>query len=114
MKFRGFTVLVALVITGLLAYGLWNVAVEPFRNVVGLGSFISMFAALGVALGMDFEYMRTAINARVTAGFFFALFLVVNVLFAFYSASTVVYIVVMGVLLAVFVGIVNGVLTTRQ
>ena len=99
MKFRGFNVLIALAVTGLLTLALWNFAVEPFRYVLALGGFISMFAALGVALGMDFEYARTAVNARVTAAFFFVLFLVVNVLFAFYWASTVPYVVVVGVLL---------------
>lgn len=113
MRINIANLLVGLGIVALLAYGIWSIDGE-LKTYVGVGSFASLFVTLIPAIGFDYALIRNARVLRVVCAVFFALGLVMNVLFASFGHSSSAYVVTVAVSLLVFVFLGNSLYNARQ
>lgn len=113
MKINPVNTLVAVLLSALLAYALWSVDGE-LKNYVAVGAFVFFAGTLVPMIGGSYEYARNGFNLRVVSGVFFALALLVNVMFASFSWSATAYIVSNAALFLVYVLLGNLIYGARQ
>ena len=114
MKPHPVNLLVALVVSALIAFALTRVEDNPIPVTLGIGAFVSLAASLGLAIGTSFADARAGVNARLTAMLFFLLMFGSNLIFAFAGFSQTAYMVTTGILFMSFVMLANAVASARQ
>ena len=105
--------LIALTISALIAYGLWA-AGDDLKNYVGIGCFAYLAGTLCPAIGIQYEFQRSALNLRVVCGVFFVLGLAVNIGFALMGSSPTAYILTSAISFLVYLFLGNIIYGTRQ
>jgi hypothetical protein len=114
MKFNPLNLLAALVISGLITYGIINIESNIDPVVIGTGSFLFVASTLVALIGFSFRNGRVSTNIRVVAGLFFGVALFFNLLFAYMDFSQVMYVIGSGVSFLLYLVIVNAVANARQ
>ncbi|MCQ2326126.1 MAG: hypothetical protein MJZ71_01030 [Bacteroidales bacterium] len=102
MKVKTISVIIALVISLLIAYGLYSYCVCKDNDLLlAVGGTISLFLSLASCIGLKFDYGRTTTNVSAIGGVFFLLFIVSNIIFMLVQFAVPIYVVVNGLLLSV-------------
>jgi hypothetical protein len=114
MKVHPVNLLVALVISGLLTYGIVSVNGLPYPGLIGVGAFVTLASTLVTAIGLQFENPRAGVNVRLVSLLFFAGLLLFHAAAAFLTPSQTVYVIVTGIAFMVYVLIANAVHSARQ
>lgn len=103
MKVKVVPTIIALGISTLLAYALYNIChTEGKELLLAIGGGLCLFLTLATCLGVRFEQSRTSANVAVVGAVFFVLMLISNALFAYLQFETHTYVIVNGILLLLF------------
>lgn len=98
--------MIAAAIGLLLSYGLWAMA-DGLAIYIAIGSAIYLCTTLGMMMGVRHDNPRTRTNVSVLSGVFFAIGLVLNVIFSVMGSFPVIYIMVSAISLLVYLGAVH-------
>jgi hypothetical protein len=114
MRVHPVNILIALMVAGLLTFGMTSADANTIGGMLAVGSFLVLGSTLGAALGLEFENRRTAVNLKVVASVFFAIGLAMQLVFCFGHFSQTSYVVANGIVFLVFVLSSNSVYSARQ
>ena len=81
MKINLVQTIIAIAVSGLIAYGLYNFHDGENQILLSVGSFVFLSVTLALSIGVSFEQSRTTTNIRVVSGIFFAVALISNLIF---------------------------------
>ncbi len=115
MKIKVVPIIIALGISVLLAYALYEICHTEGKEVLlAIGGGICLFLPLATCLGVRFEPSRTSANVAVVGAVFFVLMLISNSVFAYLRFATHTYVIVNGILLLLFLLIEYLIAKTKQ
>jgi len=114
MKLNVVQTIIAIAISGLIAYGLYSFHDSENKIILSLGSFVFLAMTVVIAIGVNFEQPRTTTNIRVVSGIFFTIALISNLIFSSFTFSIPSYIITNGILLLIFAQIVYSINKTKQ
>ena len=114
MRAHPVNLLVAVLVSALLTYGMANVDANAIQATLAVGSFIFLSCTLGTAIGLEFDQSRTAVNLKTLAGVYFAIGLAVQLVFSFCGFSQTSYVVTNGVAFLTFVLFANTIYRAQQ
>ena len=115
MKIKVIPTIIALGISALLAYALYEIChTEGKELLLAIGGGICLFLPLASCLGVRFEPSRTSANVAVVGAVFFGIMVISNALFAFLQFATHSYIIVNGILLLLFLLIEYFIVKAKQ
>ncbi|MEJ6736431.1 MAG: hypothetical protein QNK84_05295 [Flavobacteriales bacterium] len=103
MKLNFVQTIIAIVLSILIAYGLYSFHASENKMLLSLGSFIFLATTLIITIGVNFEQSRTTTNVRVVSGIFFIIAFASNLIFSFFTFSPPSYIITNGILLLIFI-----------
>lgn len=113
MKINLVNFLIAVLVSAILAYALWNFGGD-LKNYVAVGAFVFFAGTLVPTIGGSFELSRNGINLRVTSAVFFVLGLVINCMFSLITFSATAYIVISAIAFLLYILVANAVYGVRQ
>lgn len=113
MTLRMTNFLIALAVSGLLAYGIWSLD-GSLRNYIAVGSFAYFAGTLVPAIGIEYEYSRRAANVRVVCGSFFVVGLLANLVYSFVGSSPILYIIGSAICFLLYMFIANAIYSVKQ
>lgn len=105
--------MVALAVSGLIAYGLRNLS-EDLGNFVLVGSFAYLSGTLAPAVGVAYELKRNATNLRIVCGVFFVVGLLLNFGFVLFGGSQTLYVIACTVSFLIFAFVANVIYGAQQ
>ncbi len=114
MKVNVFQTVLSIGISAIASFALGYFCFSEHGLLLGIGSFITFVATLTLAMGIDLKNQTAATNVKVLSGVFFAVFLIANVVFMFLQFSIPVYAIIMGILLLVYLSVVQGIAKSNQ
>lgn len=106
--------IVAIGVSALIAYGLFNLSKGENKELVGIGTGVISLATLITAIGVSYKNGRVATNVRIVGMLFFLLGIGSNITFGLLSLSQPAYIVANGILFLVFLLIANFIAKAKQ
>lgn len=113
MKLYPVNLAVAMLLSAVLAYGLWSAA-GYLQYYVAIGGFVFFVLTLVPAIGILIDSGRRATNFKIVCALFFVVALLSNIIFSFMPASETVYLVFHGVVFLIYVFLANAVFSMRQ
>ena len=114
MKLNFIQTIIAIAVSLLIAYGLYSFHHSENKVLLSLGSFVFLATTLVITIGVNFEQSRTTTNVRVVSGIFFVISLASNLIFSFFTFSTLSYVITNGILLLIFVLIAYSINKAKQ
>ncbi|HAF30872.1 MAG TPA: hypothetical protein DCG75_17680 [Bacteroidales bacterium] len=114
MKINFVQTIIAIVVSLLIAYGLYSFHGSENKILLSAGSFVFLAVTLIIAIGASFELPRTTTNVKVVSGIFFAIALISNLIFTFFNFSVPSYFITNGILLLVFILIAYSINKAKQ
>lgn len=116
MKLNPVNSVIAVILAALLSYLCYTISNhESVRTLITAGSFITTGISLIAALGIKVpEYPRTSVLLKTVSSIFSVLLIVDNIAFSFFDFSVPFYIILTGILLAVFVLVYSSVYNAKQ
>ncbi len=114
MKLNIVQTIVALGVSLLISYGLYNFNDSDNKILLSCGSFIFLAITLVITIGANFKLSRTTTNVRFVSGIFFMIALASNILFSFFHFSTPSYIITNGILLLLFILVIYSLYKVKQ
>lgn len=113
MKFNLFLSCIAVVVSGLVFYGLYEM--NPDKLIFPIVATVVSLILLVFTMGVSFsDYPRSTTMAKTATGFFWFLTLITNILFVVFDAANVVFIITNALLLAIWVSIAYGIFKSKQ
>ena len=97
MKINSIKAIIAICVSGLIAYGFYSFHKTDSKLLLSLGSFLFLSLTLLFTLSISFSLSRTTTMIRTVSGIFFVLAFVSNLLFSFFNFSTPIYIIINGI-----------------
>ena len=114
MRIHAVNLLVAVVVSALLTYGISSLDSNSMKGVIGIGSFTFLVVTLVMSIGVIFENSRTGVNLKIVSIIFFVGSLFLNLIFAFIPFSQTSYIITCGIIFLMYVLIANGIYGAKQ
>lgn len=116
MKVNTINAIIAIALAALLAYMCYSISsYESVRALITAGTFMTVGAALVAALGLRVpEYPRTSVLLKTVSTIFSVLMVCENIAFSFFDFSVSFYIILTGILLAVYLLVYSSVYKARQ
>jgi len=114
MKLIGVNFALAILISGLIAFGFYGIAGEELRLGIALGSFSFAACTLAMIVGVRYEYARTGVNLRVVAAVFLAASLGINAIYAVNPLTQASYLIAIGIPFAIYILLFRAVSRSRQ
>jgi len=115
MKINVFLSLISIILTALLGYWIFDIAKGHEHDVLcGICSSVCLLSTLLPVLGLQYNNGRIGVNARVLSSLFFVLFLISHFCFAIWGVAMPDYIIVNGILLAVFLTILYKMVNIKE
>ena len=114
MKINFVQTIIAIAVSSLIAYGFYSFCGSKNKALLTMGSFIFLATTLVITIGVNFEKSRTTSNVRVVSGIFFAIALMSNLVFSFFTFSTPSYVITNGILLLIYMLIAYSINNAKQ
>lgn len=114
MKLDFIKTIIAIAVSGLIAYGFFAFNTSEHKVLLIAGSFIFLTITLVLTIGITFQLPRTTTMVRTVSGIFFTIALLSNIIFSFTNFSKALYVIVNGVLFLVFALIAYSVGKAKQ
>lgn len=115
MKVSFIPTFISAAIGALLGYALYAMCkTEGLETLLAIGGGMCFFLTLATCFGVRFEQGRTSANTAVIGFVFFLLMLISHAVFAFVHFATPGYIIINGILLLIFLGVVYAVAKAKQ
>jgi hypothetical protein len=102
MKINTIKVIIAICVSGLIAYGFYSFHKTDNKLLLSLGSFVFLSLTLLFTLSISFSLSRTTTMIRTVSGIFFAIAFVSNLLFSFFNFSTPIYVIINGIVIMAY------------
>ena len=102
MKINISNLLLALGLSGLIAYGFWSLGGDLI-NYVSIGSFLFLAGTLFPAVGIDFELARPSTNLRIVCIVFFCIGFTINLACVLINPAPTFYILLSAISFLVFI-----------
>jgi len=113
MRIDPLRILIAVAISLLISYGLWSMSTGMATYVLA-GSLIYLSVTLSGAMGLKIEDVRPGINLSICSYLFFAIGLIINLIFSFAENARVAYILTSAISFFLYVLIADFLLSSRQ
>lgn len=114
MKIKAVPTIIAVLISALVAFGFYSwCRTSDNQWLLAIGSFLCLFVPLMFCVGVSFEG-RTTASTIALGGIFFALMLVVNLIFTFIEFGIPAYVIVNGILLLLLILIIYVIAKVKQ
>lgn len=97
MKINSFQALISTALCALMAFGFYSFPDNTPREILSLGSFISLTITLAFTIAVSFDHRGKTVAFRTTSGVFFSTLFISHFVFSFYNFDPSVYFVVNGV-----------------
>jgi hypothetical protein len=114
MKINFVQTIIAIVLSLLIAYGLYGFHDGYNKLLLSAGSFAFLATTLAITIGASFDLPRTTTNIRVVSGIFFAIALISNLIFTFINFFVPSYVIINGILLLVYILIAYSINKAKQ
>jgi len=114
MKIDFIKTIIALAVSMLIAYGFFSLHHSENSQLLVFTSFVELFLSSFIVLGFRFELNRTTTNVRTVASIFFAVFLIVNIVFSFLIFSEQLYVILNGLIFLLGMLIVYSIIKAKQ
>ena len=114
MKVKLIPAIVAVLLSILIAYGLWSFHNFDNKILLSVGGFVFCAVALFFTFGVSFELPRTTTNIRFLSITFFIIALVSNLIFCFANFSVPLYVILNGILLLAYILIVYSIAKAKM
>ena len=114
MRIHPVNFLIALLVSGLLTYGLASVDANTLKGTTSVGGFLFLACTLVAAIGLEFARERTGVNVRVIASLAFVVALALQLVFSFGVFSQASYVIVNGIAFCSFVLVANAIYAAGQ
>ncbi len=113
MKINFFLLFLALVICGLISFGLYNTYDDRCFYSIATGGVAFLMLGTALALRMP-ESPRSGVLVRVVSSIFFVVMLIMDILFTCRGIGSTAFIVVNGIMLCVWAALVYGLGRAKQ
>lgn len=114
MRIHALNIVIAVGISALLAYGLWQLGAGAIRGTVAVGGFAFLASTLTCAIALRYADARVGVSVRAVGWIFFVVALGLNLGFALAGASQPIYLITCGIAFLVFLLAANGVFSAAQ
>ena len=114
MKLNFILTTIALCTSALIAYGFYSFGNSDTKLLLSFGSFVTLAFTLVFTIGVNFPLPRTSINLKTISVIFFVFSFVSNLIFAFFSFSTPIYVTINGMLLMIYCLILYSINSVKQ
>lgn len=114
MKVNFVKSVIAIAISGLIAYGFYAFHNGENKLLLSLGCFLFTATTLLLTIGINFEFPRTTTMVRTVSGIFFVVALLSNFIFSFTDFSVPFYVIVNGILALIYVLIAYTISKAKQ
>lgn len=105
---------IAMAIVGYWTYYIAHSNNDPNDVVVGIGTAICVIASLGPSIGFSLDDVRVNANMKVLCLVAFVLLTIVNFCYAGFGVSMPYYVIIVGLLLIAFVGILRKIIEVKD
>lgn len=102
MKLDFIKTIIAVAVSGLIAYGFFAFNTSANKDLLTLGSLIFLIITLIMTVGVSFKLPRTTSLIRTVSAIFFTIALISNVIFSFINFKEATYIIVNGILFLIY------------
>jgi hypothetical protein len=114
MKINTIKAIIAICVSGLIAYGFYSFHKTDNKLLLSLGSFVFLSLTLLFTLSISFSLSRTTTMIRTVSGIFFAIAFVSNLLFSFFNFSTPIYVIINGIVIMAYALIAYSISRAKQ
>jgi len=114
LKINFIKTLIAIFISGLIAFGFYSFHKTDNNLLLSLGSFLFLSVTLLFTLSISFSLPRTITMVRVVSGIFFVVAFVINLTFSFLNFSTPIYIIINGIAVMTYILIAYSISRAKQ
>lgn len=102
MKVNFIKTIIAICVSGLIAYGFYSFHKTDNKLLLSIGSFTFLSLTLLFTLSITFSLPRTTTMVRTVSGIFFIVAFVSNLIFSFFNFSTPIYVIINGIALMIY------------
>lgn len=102
MKLDFIKTIIAIAVSGLIAYGFFSFSTSINKDLLTFGSFFFLIITLTMTIGVNFKLPRTTTMVRTISAIFFTIALISNVVFSFIAFKEAIYIIVNGILFLIY------------
>jgi hypothetical protein len=114
MKINFIKTVIAICVSGLIAYGFYSFHETDNKLLLSIGSFVFLSLTLLFTLSISFSLPRTTTMIRTVSGIFFVIAFVSNMLFSFFNFSTPIYVIINGIAIMTYVLIAYSIGRAKQ
>jgi hypothetical protein len=114
MKVNFIKSIIAIAVSGLIAYGFYSFHDSENKLLLSVGSFLFVAITLLLTIGISFDLPRTSTNVRTVSAIFFLVALTSNIIFSFVSFSVPLYIIANGILILLYTLITYSIANAKQ
>lgn len=102
MKLDFTKTIIAIAVSGLIAYSFYSFSSTENKELLTYGSFVFLMLSLTLSIASDFKLPRTTTLIRTISIIFFAVALLSNLVFSFMNFKEATYIIVNGILFLIY------------
>ena len=106
--------LIAIAVSALVTYGLYNIGGEGDKLILVCGSSLFLALTLTGSIGINFKFPRTTTNIRIVSSIFFIIAFSSNLVFSFITFSIPSYVITNGILSLLFILISYSIFKAKQ
>jgi hypothetical protein len=114
MKVNFIKSIIAIALSGLIAYGFYSFHNSENKLLLSAGSFLFVSLTLLLTIGISFDLPRTSTNVRTVSAIFFLVALTSNIIFSLVSFSVPFYIIANGILILIYTLITYSITKAKQ
>jgi len=114
MKVNFIKSIIAIAVSGLVAYGFYSFHDSENKLLLSAGSFLFVALTLLLTISISFDLPRTSTNVRTVSAIFFLVALTSNIIFSFVSFSVPLYIIANGILILLYTLITYSIANAKQ
>jgi len=114
MSINFFRLFIALGVSGIAAYGLYENYGGENQALLSICSFITLSIVTTISLAITFDLPRTSVNLKLISGLFSCIILAVNIGFSFFDFSRIIYIITSSIIILSYALLINLVYEAKQ
>ncbi len=114
MKINFIKTIIAICVSGLIAYGFYSFHPSDNKLILSVGSFFFLALSLLFTISVSFDLPRTTTMVRTVSAIFFVVAFVSNLIFSFFNFSTPIYVIINGIAFMTYVLITYSISRAKQ
>lgn len=114
MKIDLIKTIIAIIVSGLIAFGFYHFHHSENKLLLSLGSLLFTTITLVWTIGVSFKFSRTTTVVRTVSGIFFGIALLTNLIFSLTDFSVPFYVIVNGILVLIYWLIIYTIAKAKQ